>query len=680
MSKNLKKMVSNPFVGDQFFETEVLAKDSSIKHTNQNTLINSKRKFLNQNSIFMSIKEKYLNFVNLITKNAIVATLVMLLALTTVGASAAELLAPEEYKPSTQIQNLFTANKQIEKNPYTALKPDGENDVAISDKCDLAIKYPKQIGNKEINIYNNNSTESETNDLRKGVLAINGGLKDMENNSTANQRLNDFVIACFDKNQNREDIVSKEVYQASQGLSYAEISKEELRERYGWFITEANMERIALYKAQSPSGEIQENILFNYQDKLYWMYIIPETNNIFKEDLNPNGIFGNQVQLQFNSLVKSEPNAEIVEKKTETQKDTTKTQPLVADSEHDVVVIEECDLAVRFKKGIGISYSNIELSMSINSKSQDLFSFQCEPQGTDIMAPYLQLDIKDRVAINGNSTGSINKNDIKILTEKTKEVISGEIYSADIFTEPTIIDNKPNFKTIGFRYNDANFIITKEGSDDFIARNDLIQLQFNSLAPSTPSVSLKQLEEENKATIKASQETYTNSRYPNITFTYNSDWTVTEDFSSNLPGADYIKIIKDNSKIELFFPRGIGSQAFYQCFNSSDIQILGKFIYFINSNGDRAVAPAEKFVLQKDSNFNSVKEKVKNWTIEQNQSMIPAGDMPLPSSNDNICQNGWDYFFSTKSTLDSNYLAPFEINVTNTNHTEAKEILKSLKY
>ena len=284
------------------------------------------------NNFFMSIQEKYLQTVHFITKNAVAATIIMLISLTAVSASTAEVFAPEEFKPSTQIENLFGNNQQKDTNPYTALKPDGENDVAISDKCDLAIKYPKQIGNKEINIYNNNSTESETNDLRKGVLAINGGLKDMENNSTANQRLNDFVIACFDKNQNREDIVSKEVYQASQGLSYAEISKEELRERYGWFITEANMERIALYKAQSPSGEIQENILFNYQDKLYWMYIIPETNNIFKEDLNPNGVFGNQIQLQFNSLVKNEANSQIIKQNENARESQNNSSSVISQS------------------------------------------------------------------------------------------------------------------------------------------------------------------------------------------------------------------------------------------------------------------------------------------------------------------------------------------------------------
>jgi hypothetical protein len=698
MSKNLKKIVSNPFVGDQFFETEVLAKDSSIKHTNQNTLINSKKRFLHNNSIFMSFKQQYINFTHLITKNAIVATLIMLIALTTVGASATELLAPTEYKPSTQIKNLFTANKQKETDPYTALKPDSKNDVVISESCDLAIKYPKQIQNKKINVYNYSITKEEIanpQNYRYGTLAINGGLNDMELASKPSDRLHDFVIGCFDKNYDRNQIVSKEAYQGERGTSYRELTKEELRTSYGWFITEADLQNITLYKAQSPSGEIQENILFDYGNKLYWIYVAPFNGNSFGEELNPNGVFGEQVQLQFNSLVKNEANAQIVEKKPQTQKDTIKTQPLVADSEHDVVVIKECDLAVRFKKGQQF-YKNANVPAGIFTKStglKDSDNFEVGYAGFSLnmseMAPEISMSVLcmpgkyDFQEANPNRDAS---KDSAILRKSETNILDIKKYGIELKNLPeNLVVNQANgdIPCCGLN-NEGALYLTFENNDNTVLirysnfSNDHenlfeIQAQPNSLAPSTPSVKL-----ENKS--QTNQKTYTNSRYPNISFTYNSGWTVNEDFNSNLPSADYIKITKDNSKIELFFPRGVGSQSFYQCFNSSDIQILGKFIYFINSNGDRTVAPAEKFVLQNDSNFNSIKEQVKNWTVEQNQSMIPTGNMPLPSPNDNICQNGWDYFFGTKSTLDSNYPAPFEINVTNTNHTEAKEILKSLKY
>jgi len=61
---------------------------------------------------FMSLQENYLKTIHFITKNALVATILMLLALTTVTAAAAELAAPKEYKPST-ILNLKSETKQV---------------------------------------------------------------------------------------------------------------------------------------------------------------------------------------------------------------------------------------------------------------------------------------------------------------------------------------------------------------------------------------------------------------------------------------------------------------------------------------------------------------------------------------------------------------------------------------
>ncbi len=56
-----------------------------------------------QNNPIMSFQESYKNFVNTITKHSITATLIMLLALSTVSVAAAQLFAPEEYKPSNVI-------------------------------------------------------------------------------------------------------------------------------------------------------------------------------------------------------------------------------------------------------------------------------------------------------------------------------------------------------------------------------------------------------------------------------------------------------------------------------------------------------------------------------------------------------------------------------------------------
>ena len=49
----------------------------------------------------MPLKQIYSNLVQLTTKNAVGATLIMILVLTAVSTSAAQLLAPEDYKPTT---------------------------------------------------------------------------------------------------------------------------------------------------------------------------------------------------------------------------------------------------------------------------------------------------------------------------------------------------------------------------------------------------------------------------------------------------------------------------------------------------------------------------------------------------------------------------------------------------
>ena len=58
----------------------------------------------------MSFKQSYLNIVNTITQHSVLATLIMLIALGGVGASAAQLIAPDQYKPSKFWKNNF--NKQ----------------------------------------------------------------------------------------------------------------------------------------------------------------------------------------------------------------------------------------------------------------------------------------------------------------------------------------------------------------------------------------------------------------------------------------------------------------------------------------------------------------------------------------------------------------------------------------
>ena len=145
----------------------------------QNHTLNlNQTKQQNTNNPIMSFQESYKNFVNTITKHSITATLIMLLALGTVSVAAAQLFAPEDYKPSnvigitkkpeTKINNVGPVEevkpapiveKVVEaikpvgsdvvkvevKNVIKPLVADGENDVILVDSCDLQTKVKKNI-------------------------------------------------------------------------------------------------------------------------------------------------------------------------------------------------------------------------------------------------------------------------------------------------------------------------------------------------------------------------------------------------------------------------------------------------------------------------------------------------------------------------------------------------------
>lgn len=274
-----------------------------------------------KSNFFMSLKEKYLLLVNSITKNAIIATIIMLLALSTVGVSAAELFAPKEFKPSTQVYNLFAANKQKETNPYTALKPDKDNDVVLFEACDLAIKYPKELAGQKIRAeYSGNSEFMPENTVKDTINPhsnLNGGFTnqkevslltdttysdDLKPNQT---KILGFSVACQTPGHILENL-DKEEYEKQRSFEgWQKISKEQLRQQVGWFLTEAELKDI--YQTEMMDKRFIVRFIYNSQE--YNIGYFMEESEAENESI---GLFGNQVQLQFNSLVKSQTSAEIV--------------------------------------------------------------------------------------------------------------------------------------------------------------------------------------------------------------------------------------------------------------------------------------------------------------------------------------------------------------------------------
>lgn len=171
-NNNLK----NPFNTENWF-SQIVARDQNVQVQIKKTYKQFLQNYSHPN-LFMSFKNTYLQIVNAITKHAIVATLIMLVALGGVGASAAQLFAPENLKPSTILggkksssSSSESSSSSIESSSSSSIssssssnsisnsasstskessfKSDNENTVAVISECNLALKYKKLITSGE---------------------------------------------------------------------------------------------------------------------------------------------------------------------------------------------------------------------------------------------------------------------------------------------------------------------------------------------------------------------------------------------------------------------------------------------------------------------------------------------------------------------------------------------------
>jgi hypothetical protein len=313
LSKNLNNQ--NPFLAEEplnvWFESDNFyqkSKKTSLRQFKQNEKIST--------NIFMSLKLSYLKIVNLITKHAVIATLLMVLALTSVSASAAQLIAPTEYKPTTLASNLFTSNKQKEVNPYTALKPDENNDVVSSEKCNLTIKYPKYFDQKPLSVDQNNY---DVNSNSEGDYLY---IRPDQNPDQKWIYYSTPSIACY---ANKPDGLDPNPEKspdnpnmASYGKERKDLGKDFVAKEFGWFINQVTDLQFRIYENTALPN--QYTIYFTFENKHYLVVVSTQDGKAdpaIGQDIIK-ALKGNQIQLQFNSLVKNEANKEILNKpKTE---------------------------------------------------------------------------------------------------------------------------------------------------------------------------------------------------------------------------------------------------------------------------------------------------------------------------------------------------------------------------
>lgn len=319
-NSNHQPKIDNPFLKEDWL-AETLANQEKIQNKSLSELSKFRSNLQLKNQTSMSPKSY--NILQFISKHVFLSLVIGLLTFTTISASAAQAFAPEEFKPTTIYNNLFKANKQIERDPYTKLQPDDNNYVLSLDKCDLSIKYPRQIANAPIYAANMDGLYNSSDKYISSLSLLTFELTkqtppdidydDWVEFLTTYTTLHKLDMVCFEKG------VNTYINLPDVPLDEKTLTTKDLMELTGWFITnEAQITNI-----RSVTFDDNVSLNFEYNNKVYafnfkkeGFVLGPEADSRTKEleskgYYKKQGIFGNQVQIQFNSLVKSETNTVI---------------------------------------------------------------------------------------------------------------------------------------------------------------------------------------------------------------------------------------------------------------------------------------------------------------------------------------------------------------------------------
>ena len=219
-------------------------------------------------------------------------------------------------------------------------------------------------------------------------------------------------------------------------------------------------------------------------------------------------------------VMESYPEQCVFEGKTFTREIEEEIQPLVADEDYDVVVIEECDLAVRFPKKLiftkdPFSQSEIYLiqdSQNLNGKMlpATLYTIECGNEKYEV----LQSMPTEKNFIDESGLDISQAKDLQRYKTDPLGGIGG-VGREFIGSETTI-----------FTKNNTYYSLSKNKYSQ--TENYPIQLQFNSLAPSTPSRTLEsnQTPTTGSNSNTPAKKTYTNPTYPNLKINYNDSWNM----------------------------------------------------------------------------------------------------------------------------------------------------------
>jgi hypothetical protein len=239
-------------------------------------------------------------------------------------------------------------------------------------------------------------------------------------------------------------------------------------------------------------------------------------SNLFKKE-NPDQV----------SLAKSQTSISNQNSISSSSSTANPIQPLKADENYDVAVIDECDLAMRYKK-TGNEYEKLFYKTSSGVET-DTYLFNEKNKGPKSdQSVSITCDFKDEEEFQFYTLENTDKDQ---LSQKA------ELYflSIEMLTKITnlktgnspqlggIVEGKGNItgrKVYYFGYNNKRYLIKISQFQEI--PNPDFQIQFNSLAPSTPSVNLEGGEKQNTQT-----QSFTDQIYPDLNIKYDSSWKLT---------------------------------------------------------------------------------------------------------------------------------------------------------
>jgi hypothetical protein len=282
-NKNLK----NPFETDQWL-SELVALSPEVEMQARDSLKTFKAQQQSQKSFWQIITEsKAWKWAHLSTKNAILAGLLSFLFLASVGTLAAQIAAPQKFKPTTQIKNILQNKPQQTPEPqqtiYTSLKPDANFAVAQFHECNLALKFPRTIQNTSTTIYKPKPTETANN---YPAVVIEMQTDTAQENMSKPTNLS---LSCKPKSNdiNVVDTINLTPFE------FQNLTK--------WPLAfEAQVQNIQISNTQTPNKTLH----FQFNDVEYTVsYTQPQTNT--------DGVGIDQIQVQFNSLAQNEFDTQI---------------------------------------------------------------------------------------------------------------------------------------------------------------------------------------------------------------------------------------------------------------------------------------------------------------------------------------------------------------------------------